>query len=78
MTITDEVFVRTRALYKLQKALQKHKTIYQQQAHRRYGVGMTIAEFDEIVQWLVNSNVCTAKPGPNGGTVLTFNQVVAQ
>jgi hypothetical protein len=70
--VTDEAFLRIKAAHKLHKMLQKEKTIYQQQALRRCGVGLTVPEFDEIVQATVSSGWCTAKAGPNGGVLLTF------
>jgi hypothetical protein len=73
--VTDEEFLRIKAAQRLRKLLQKEHTVYQQQAHRRCGVGLTIAAFDEVVQDIINGNWCTAKTGANGAVLLTFTEV---
>lgn len=75
--VSDEAFLKIKAAHRLHKLLQREKTLYQQAAHRRCGVGLTVDEFDEIVQATIRSGWCTAKEGPNGGVLLTFVEVFA-
>jgi hypothetical protein len=75
--VSDEEFLKIKAGHRLHKILQREKTIYQPAAHRRCGVGLTISEFDAIVQSSISSGWCTAKEGPLGGLLLIFTEVFA-
>lgn len=59
--VSDEAFLKIKAAHKLHKMLQKEKQVYQQQAHRRCGVGLTISQFDVIVQATIDSG-CRPRP----------------
>jgi len=73
--ITDEGFLTIRAIYRLRKVLQREGKGYLRALHSRCGVGLTIEQFDNIVNNLVASQWCYIKEGVLGAKLVVFNDV---
>jgi len=70
--VSDETFAIIKAGRKLKKILQREGSLYQQAAYQRCGIGLTVSQFNVIVQTMLQEGWCTAKAGPLGGVLLTF------
>jgi hypothetical protein len=73
MYVTEEDFNKINAIYRLRKVLARRKTIYQSDAYRACGIGLTLPEFEVIVQGFIEADICTRV-----GKVLTFNPNIAE
>jgi hypothetical protein len=72
--ISDHELLKLIALSKVRKLIQREKRGYQQSLHRRCGVGLTVEEFETIVQRLAANNWVTCTEGRKGGVLITFNE----
>jgi len=70
----DDLMVKLNVIHKLRKALQREGHGYQSVLHRRFGVGLSEADFDLCVRMLLISDWCTVTKGERDATILTFNQ----
>jgi hypothetical protein len=71
--ISDEEFNKINAIHRLRKVLERRGTLYQSDAYRACGVGLTLDEFEVIVQSFIDGRICIRV-----GKVLTFNPDVTQ
>lgn len=70
----DIVYNRVRAIRALRKALAREKECYVSMLRNRYGFGLNIKEFDDIVDEIVKNKWCFLKTGLNGALKLVFNE----
>jgi hypothetical protein len=80
MTVLQEddlMLLRVKATLRLRKLLQREKHNYQNVLHGRCGVGLTAAEFDSIVQGLVEKKFCCLREGSQGGVIVVVNEEIA-
>lgn len=71
--ISEDEFLKINAVYKLRKTLQRRGRLCMADAYRACGTGLTIPEFEVVVQMFVDGNICTRT-----GRTLIFNPDVAQ
>lgn len=74
----DLMLLRVKATLRLRKLLQREKQNYQNVLHGRCGVGLTIVEFDSIVQGLVEQKFCYLREGSQGGVIVVLNEHSAE
>jgi hypothetical protein len=74
--LTDEGFERIKTLQRLRKVLQRDGKGYLRNLHARCGVGLTVSQFDELVNKLAESRWCSLKEGAYGATLVVFNEQV--
>jgi hypothetical protein len=67
-----ETYLIVNAAQRLMRLTQKEERIYKTEAYRRCGQGLTAAQFDGVVQALVNEGWCTCDEGVRGAPVLTY------
>ena len=72
--MTDEGFNTIKTMHRLRTVLQREKQGYLRALHARCGVGLTINQFDSIVQALVDSQWCKTQVGSLGATLVIYNQ----
>ena len=71
--LSDDAFLKIKTIRRLKKLLQREKRGYLRVLHQRCGVGLTVAEFDAIVNSLVASDWCSLKQGTQGSVMVVFN-----
>lgn len=74
ITISEEELLRLQAAHKLRVILQREKQVYVKTLHRRCGVGLSTAQFDEVIEHLIGAGWCSRNKGPNRGTMLVVNE----
>lgn len=72
--LSDHELLKLVTLSKLRKLIQRDKEGYQQALHRRCGVGLTVEEFDAVIQKLVDGNWVVRSEGSKGGALIRFNE----
>lgn len=74
MVFSYETYLRVNAAQRLMKLTQREKQIYQSEAFRRCGHGLTAPQFDEIVQGLATDAEPWLKieQGALGASLLTY------
>ena len=72
--ISDEELLRLQATHKLRVILQREKQVHVKTLLRRCAVGLSIQQFDEIIEELIGAGWCSRAKGPKRGTVLIVNE----
>ena len=72
--ISDEDMLRMQATHKLRVILQREKQVWVKTLHRRCGVGLSTAQFNEVIDNLVAAGWCSRNKGPKRGTLLVVNE----
>jgi hypothetical protein len=70
----DSLMLKLNVIHKLRKVLQREGQNYQSELHRRVGVGLTEAEFEQCVSLLAVSGWCTVTKGEREAPILTLNE----
>jgi hypothetical protein len=72
--LSDEAFLKIKAIRRVRKLLQREKHIYLRVLYARCGVGLTEKDFDYIVTTIVDSGWCSLKTGTLGAVTVVFNE----
>jgi hypothetical protein len=73
--MTDEGFHKLKTIHRLRKVLRRESKGYLRALHGRCGVGLTIAEFDNIVRVLADTGWCSVTEGAQGATMVVLSQL---
>lgn len=70
----DNLMLKLNVVHKLRKVLQREGSGYKNKLHRRWGVGLSEADFEYCVRMLVLSDWVTVSEGERGALILTLNE----
>ena len=71
---SEDGMLKIKTTIRLKKLLQREKRGWLRVLHARCGVGLTVAEFNNIVHGLAACDWCSLKEGRQGGALVVFNE----
>ena len=70
--VSDNLLLKMKTLNHLQKVLLREKKGFQTVLFKRVGAGLTLQQFDNLVQVLVSSGFCTCTVGERGAVTIAL------